>query len=157
MSYYAYTRQYDYRLISPSAAYMHQWTGSALVQVMAWRLFGAKPLPVPMQPYCQLDSWEQISVKLELEFYHFHAKKCIWKCRLPHWWPFCPGNDDELRHIWLKCHMASSIRSGSKLILVMVYCTTQSNSFSVDMSYYNNHDISIWKFKFWNKMTIIFP
>ena len=32
----------------PSAAYMRQWTGSALVQVMAWRLFGAKPLPEPM-------------------------------------------------------------------------------------------------------------
>ena len=32
----------------PSAAYMRQWTGSALVQVMACRLFGAKPLPEPM-------------------------------------------------------------------------------------------------------------
>ena len=39
----------------PSAAYMHQWTGSALVQVMACRLFGAKPLSEPMLPYCQLD------------------------------------------------------------------------------------------------------
>ena len=29
----------------PSATYMHQWTGSALVQVMACRLFSAKPLP----------------------------------------------------------------------------------------------------------------
>ena len=28
-----------------SAAYMRQWTGSALVQVMVWRLFGVKPLP----------------------------------------------------------------------------------------------------------------
>ena len=32
----------------PSPAYMRQWTGSALVQVMACRLFGAKPLPEPM-------------------------------------------------------------------------------------------------------------
>ena len=28
----------------PSAAYMRQWIGSALVQIMTWRLFGAKPL-----------------------------------------------------------------------------------------------------------------
>ena len=28
----------------PSAAYMRQWTGSALVQIMACRLLGAKPL-----------------------------------------------------------------------------------------------------------------
>ena len=56
----------------PSATYMYQWTGSALLQVMACHLFGAKSLPAPMMAYCQLDSWEQISVKFELEFYHFH-------------------------------------------------------------------------------------
>ena len=28
---------------SPSAAYMLQWMGSALAQIMAWYLFGAKP------------------------------------------------------------------------------------------------------------------
>ena len=39
----------------PSAACMCQWTGSALVQVMACRLFGAKPLPEPMLPYYQLN------------------------------------------------------------------------------------------------------
>ena len=27
--------------------YMRRWSGSALVQVMAWRLFGTKPLPEP--------------------------------------------------------------------------------------------------------------
>ena len=52
----------------PSAAYMRRWTGSALVQVMACRLFGAKPLPEPMRVYYQLDSWEQISLKFKSEF-----------------------------------------------------------------------------------------
>ena len=79
---------------SPSAAYMHQWTVSALVQVMTCRLFGAKPLPELMLIYCQLDSWEQISVKLGLEFSNFHSRKCIWKCCLPKWGPFCPGGDE---------------------------------------------------------------
>ena len=31
----------------PSAAYMRQWIGSALVQIKACRLFGAKPLSKP--------------------------------------------------------------------------------------------------------------
>ena len=39
----------------PSAAYMHRWTGSALVQIMACLLDGAKPLSEPMLIYCQLD------------------------------------------------------------------------------------------------------
>ena len=39
----------------PSAAYMRQWIGPALVQIMACRLFGAKPLSKPMLDYCQLD------------------------------------------------------------------------------------------------------
>ena len=38
----------------PSTAYMHQWFWSALVQIMACRLFGAKPLSKPMLGYCQL-------------------------------------------------------------------------------------------------------
>ena len=39
----------------PSATYMHRWTGSTLVQVMAWRRTGDGPLPEPMLIYCQLD------------------------------------------------------------------------------------------------------
>ena len=50
-------------LCTPSAAYMLQWTGLALVQVMAYCLCGAKPLPEPMLPYCQLDPREKTSVK----------------------------------------------------------------------------------------------
>ena len=40
---------------SHSAAYMRHWTGSVLVQIMACRLFGAKPLSKPMLGCCQLD------------------------------------------------------------------------------------------------------
>ena len=63
----------------PNAAYMRQQTGSALVQVMACRLFGAKPLPERMLTYCQLDSWEQTSVKMSSKQNTFHSQKCIWK------------------------------------------------------------------------------
>ena len=54
-----------YVLILPSpsplcAAYMRQWTGWALVQIMACRLFGAKPLPEPMLIYCQFDPQEYL-------------------------------------------------------------------------------------------------
>ena len=78
---------------SSPPGYMRQWIGSALVRVMACHLFGAKPLPEPMLVYCQLDSWQQISMKFMPEFYHFHWRKCIWNCRLP-WRPFCPGGDE---------------------------------------------------------------
>ena len=39
----------------PSAVYVRQWIGWALVQIIACRLFGAKPLSKPMLGYCQLD------------------------------------------------------------------------------------------------------
>ena len=35
-----------------SAAYMRQWIGSTLLQIMACLLFGAKPLSKPMAGYC---------------------------------------------------------------------------------------------------------
>ena len=44
----------------PTVAYMRQWTGTTLVQVMAWHRKGDKPLPEPTLIYCQLDHWEQI-------------------------------------------------------------------------------------------------
>ena len=47
----------------PSAAYMHQWIVSALVQIMACHLFGTKSLFEPMLDYYQLDPWEQTLVK----------------------------------------------------------------------------------------------
>ena len=47
----------------PSAAYIRQRIGSALVQTMACRLFGAKPLSKPMLGCCHFNPEEQISVK----------------------------------------------------------------------------------------------
>ena len=82
-----------------SAAYMRQGTGPALAQAMTCRLFGAKPLPEPMLAYCHLVSWEWITVKFESEFCHFHSGKCIWKCRLPQWRPFCPGWDELITRL----------------------------------------------------------
>ena len=39
----------------PCAAYMPQWIGSALVQIMACRIFGTKLLSKPLMGCCQLD------------------------------------------------------------------------------------------------------
>ena len=61
----------------PSAAYMCQWTGSALVEIMACRLIGAKPLFQSMLKYCWLDHQEQTSVKFESKYKTFHSWKCI--------------------------------------------------------------------------------
>ena len=63
---------------------------------MAWRLFGAEPPSKPMMGYCQLDPSDQTSLQFLSKFELFHSRKCIWKCRLPKWRPFCPGyRDDE--------------------------------------------------------------
>ena len=39
----------------PNASYMHQWIGSALVQIMACPLFSTKPLSEPVLGYCQVN------------------------------------------------------------------------------------------------------
>ena len=77
--------------VRPADTYMHWWTGSSLVQVMAWHRTGAKPLPGPMMTYRQLDLWEQISIKFLSKYTIFHWRKCIWKCRL-----------------WNACHLVST-------------------------------------------------
>ena len=62
----------------PSAAYMRQWIRSALVQVMACRLFGAKPLSKPMLGYCQLHPYKQTSVNIVTKYKTFYSSKYIW-------------------------------------------------------------------------------
>ena len=38
--------------LRPSDAYLRRWTGSLLVQMMACRLFGAKPFSEPILEHC---------------------------------------------------------------------------------------------------------
>ena len=64
----------------PSAACMRRWAGSALVQIMACLLDGAKSFSKPMLTYCQLDSKEYISMKLYLKLKYFQSRKCVWIC-----------------------------------------------------------------------------
>ena len=60
-----------------SAAYMRQWFGSALVEIMACRLFGAKPLSIPMIKYCQLDTEEQTSMKFKTQTLFIHENASV--------------------------------------------------------------------------------
>ena len=68
-----YTR---FALSSPRAdgAYMRQWAGLLLIQVMACRLVGAKPLLEAMLTYCQLYPWEQPSIKFWMKINIFINK-----------------------------------------------------------------------------------
>ena len=52
---YGTTRPQWVNLSTQSATCMHQWVVSAFVQIMACRLFGAKPLSEQMLVYCQMD------------------------------------------------------------------------------------------------------
>ena len=76
----------------PSASYMPQWTGSALVQIMACRLDGNKPLSEPMLTYCQLKSQGHISMTFYLKFKYFHSRKCNWNWRLRNSGNFVSGS-----------------------------------------------------------------
>ena len=74
-----------------SDAYMHQWIGSVLVQIMACHIFGTKPLSEPMLGYCQLNPKEQTSVKFQSKSRTFHSQKCIWKYRMQNGGHFVRG------------------------------------------------------------------
>ena len=70
----------DHTLINSlrsSAAYMLRSTKPSLIKIVACRLFGTKPLYERILIYCQLNHWEQISVKRESKFKHFHSRKCL--------------------------------------------------------------------------------
>ena len=95
---------------SPSAAYMHQWTGPQLAEVMALNLFGAESLPEPMLAYCQLDSWEHISVKIESIIFIFIQENAFEIVVCKDCRPFCPGGDElNVHHYIIYFHFSRSI------------------------------------------------
>ena len=53
-SYHLEVTKYAFNSSPPGAPYVFRWTGSALFQLMACRLDGAKPLSEPMLTNCQL-------------------------------------------------------------------------------------------------------
>ena len=75
----------------PGTAYKLRWNWSSLVQIMACRLSGARPLSKPMFGYCQLDPSEQSSVKSQAKFEFLHAKKIIRNYRLQNGGHFVQG------------------------------------------------------------------
>ena len=71
----------EVKLLRPSetCTYMHQWTGSSLVQVMACSLYKAKPLSKPMLIYSKMDPQGQISVRFESKL-KMVSTKSLWFC-----------------------------------------------------------------------------
>ena len=147
-----YVAYYTVYSSPPSATYVHLWTGSALVQVMACRLFDAKPFPEPMPTSPQLDPWEHTSVKFKLKYKTCHAWKCSWSCRL---WNgchfvqvFCPddviktlSSDDAYMHHW----------PGSPLVQVITCCLRSTKWLTKPMT---TSQLCIWEqisVKFWSK------
>ena len=57
---------------------MDQETESSLVRVMAWHLFGAKPLPESMMTYRHSNTWHKLKLDLKHIVIIFIPKnKCI--------------------------------------------------------------------------------
>ena len=79
------------RLTHRGDAYMRNWTGSTLVQVMACRLLGAKPLPEPVVTYCQLDPQEQTSVNFFNRNPNIFIDENTFENAVCNWQPFCFG------------------------------------------------------------------
>ena len=71
--------------LRPSGTYMHQWKGTSLVQLMACRLSGVKPLSEPMLVYFQLEPYIEILIEIQT----FLFKKMHLKRSSEKWRPFC--------------------------------------------------------------------
>ena len=90
---YGITRLQVLNSSPPRAAYMHQWTGSALVQVMTCRLFSTKPLPEQMLTHYHWTPRNKLQGNLNRK-QNFPSMKIYLKLAAAKWQPFCPGRDE---------------------------------------------------------------
>ena len=77
-----------------SAAYMRRGTGSAMAQIMACRLDGAKPLSKPIADMLSFGTQETQFNEISFESHLFSFKKMRLKMSSAKWRPFCPGGDE---------------------------------------------------------------
>ena len=117
----------------PSVAYMRQWIWSALLQIMAFRLFGNKPSFKLMLGYCQFElrknkiSENWIKNKLQnFLFMNIHLQIPSEK-----WQPCCPGRD-ELENTGVRRYLFCrnklmhyhTVLTVTKLLSVTALCAT---------------------------------
>ena len=82
-AHYSYVRVFIHSFISPSLACMCQWTAPALLQVMACRLFGSKPLS---------DAF--VNVVCDMENYWIKGS-----CKSPRKYPWTTGSSAALERV----------------------------------------------------------
>ena len=111
------TRQHI-NLSRPSDAYIRHQPKLSLLQMMACRLPGDKPLSEPMLYYCQLNP--RNIIQSNSKFKHFHQRKCIWICRLEKYRPFCLGLN-VLNAERLSRDLAEKIRNTLGSVLLRTY------------------------------------
>ena len=69
--------------VRPGNAYICHWNDSSFVQLMGWHLFGYTLLAEIILTYCQLDTFEQISVEFgSKNEKNLHTRKWTLKCHL---------------------------------------------------------------------------
>ena len=106
----------------PSAAYMCQWTRSALVQVTACRLFDTKPLPEPMLAYCQLNKLQWNFNRYIKLFIHENAFESV----------VCKMASISFRGRWVHCTVIQHCQMSS-VKYQFSYCGTCNGS-SLELS-----------------------
>ena len=120
----------------------------SLDQIMACRLFRAKPLSEPMQTYYQSDLKKFSLMKFYLKFKSFHSRKCIWKCCLQNGGHFVSAS------MCFKCWSITDTGPGGHLKNTSSYISELLN-FHLWMEYTSSNvwvRYFVWNFKgyLWN-------
>ena len=118
--------------LRPSDTYICQHDIPTLLQIMACRLFGAKPLSEPMPPYCRLNHKKYISVKSSLKF---SFRKFRFEMAPAKWRPLCLGlnvlNNKGVASWYLGPHFTGFLRYRAYttyLSLILTWRVISNNS-----------------------------
>ena len=144
-----------FNVLRSKDAHVRRRTRSSLIEVMACRLFGAKPLSRPILDNCQWDPKEHISIKSYLKIKRVHRKAfenvlCRLSAILS--WLQCLNT---LRCGASGCHFADDIflciLSNTFFRTFTEMCLWESNATETKMSSFwrNFHHWLHWKLSFW--------
>ena len=96
------------------AAYMRRWTGSASVQVMACRLFGAKAIIWTNADFLSIGPLGTNFSEIRIEMQNVSFMKMHLNLLSAKWRPFCPRRNELKPSVYLKPLSVGCMKNGRK-------------------------------------------
>ena len=125
---------------------MHQWIESALVKIMACRLFGAKPLSKPVLSFLWIGHLGTNICEILIKMQNFLFAKKLLKMSSAKWRTFWTGGDELINFLYcgIICHLSFFILRTITVENIVIWISSMDHCWYWVGDIFNNVITGLW-------------